>query len=417
MSRLELRPGTFRGVPFKIEEHSHPLGRRTALHEFPGRDDPYVEDLGRKTRRHTLDLFVVGRDYVAERDALREALEAKGPGELVHPYLGRMTVQVEEATLRESTKDGGLARFSVTFVEIDRTRDFFTPVVEPDTLKNVDLRASAAAAAVQSTFASAWDVAKQAPSVAAAGQSLLEKWTERVRELQNRVPKIPAAVFSAIAAIRALSNTSSTLIRSPFNLAAQAIALLGDVRDWVQQPLDALRLYQDLSLFGDGLANVLGTTASKQRRRTNQAAFVSLAEVAAVIEGARTTALIAYPTTTDARRVRDTWSDALDAQMAAAPSDAVYSALQALRAAMLDDLNRRAGGAPLETAATWRTEAGQMPDLVVLTPAATLPTLVLAHSLYGTASLTERADELAARNRIVHPGFVPGGQALMVASA
>jgi prophage DNA circulation protein len=47
------------------------------------------------------------------------------------------------------------------------------------------------------------------------------------------------------------------------------------------------------------------------------------------------------------------------------------------------------------------------------TPLQTVPAVVLAHALYGDAWFRSgRADELAARNRIIHPGFVPAGQAV-----
>jgi len=42
-----------------------------------------------------------------------------------------------------------------------------------------------------------------------------------------------------------------------------------------------------------------------------------------------------------------------------------------------------------------------------------MPAIVLAYRLYGDA---ERADEIVARNRVRHPGFVPGGQPLEVLS-
>jgi prophage DNA circulation protein len=44
---------------------------------------------------------------------------------------------------------------------------------------------------------------------------------------------------------------------------------------------------------------------------------------------------------------------------------------------------------------------------------ATLPALVVAHRVYGDAT---RADEIVSRNRVRHPGFVPGGIALEVAT-
>ena len=55
----QLRPCSFRGVPFAIisEEGSH--GRRQSVHEYPYRDTAWVEDMGRGTRRFVLKGFLV----------------------------------------------------------------------------------------------------------------------------------------------------------------------------------------------------------------------------------------------------------------------------------------------------------------------------------------------------------------------
>ena len=83
---------SFRGVPFWLDTDSVNVGRRTQLHEFPQRDQPFVEDLGRRTRQYKFSGFVVGDDCLSQRDRLLTALDTPGPGELVHPWFGRMTV-------------------------------------------------------------------------------------------------------------------------------------------------------------------------------------------------------------------------------------------------------------------------------------------------------------------------------------
>ncbi|HHG0355951.1 TPA: DNA circularization N-terminal domain-containing protein, partial [Escherichia coli] len=42
-----LQGASFRGVPFKVEEESAGTGRRVETHEYPNRDKPYTEDLGK----------------------------------------------------------------------------------------------------------------------------------------------------------------------------------------------------------------------------------------------------------------------------------------------------------------------------------------------------------------------------------
>jgi len=54
---------------------------------------------------------------------------------------------------------------------------------------------------------------------------------------------------------------------------------------------------------------------------------------------------------------------------------------------------------------------GSLAHLYAYTPAQTEPALVIAQRLYGDPT---RAGEIVARNAVIHPLFVPGGQALEV---
>jgi prophage DNA circulation protein len=80
-------------------------------------------------------------------------------------------------------------------------------------------------------------------------------------------------------------------------------------------------------------------------------------------------------------------------------ADASYAALRDLKLAVVADITARAA------------------DLKIIThytPGETLPALVIAHALYGSADLEANVDDLVARNQIQNPGAVPGGRALEV---
>ena len=125
-----LRQGSFRGARFHVEDHKHASGRRVHLHEYPGKDEPYPEDLGRKAREFEVQCYVIGPDYMAARDALIDACEAAGPGTLVHPYFGTRRVQCMDCEETESAQRGGIALFTLKFVEAGANR---YPVAEADT--------------------------------------------------------------------------------------------------------------------------------------------------------------------------------------------------------------------------------------------------------------------------------------------
>jgi prophage DNA circulation protein len=77
-------------------------------------------------------------------------------------------------------------------------------------------------------------------------------------------------------------------------------------------------------------------------------------------------------------------------------SDDTYPALVALHAALV---------------AAVPGDSATLPKLQPYTPVTTVPSLVLAHQLYGHL---DREADLVTRNRVRHPGFVTGGVGLEV---
>jgi prophage DNA circulation protein len=115
--RDNLRPASFRGVEFKVSSGARSSGRRGIEFEYPKRDDPYFEDLGRIARRWSVTGYVIGSDYQRQADALCTALEAIDPGTLVHPTMGTMRVVCQPYTRTEKKTEGGYAEFDMVFVE------------------------------------------------------------------------------------------------------------------------------------------------------------------------------------------------------------------------------------------------------------------------------------------------------------
>ena len=115
--RDQLHPASFRGVPFHVDSDSMPAGRRTQTHEYPQRDKPLVEDLGRVTREIKLAAFVIGEDCYFQRDNLLNALDKPGAGELVHPWYGRLTATATVCSVSHERREGGMVRFDLVFVE------------------------------------------------------------------------------------------------------------------------------------------------------------------------------------------------------------------------------------------------------------------------------------------------------------
>ena len=113
----KLYEASFRGVPYHVTKVDLKVGRRTVVHEYPQRDKPYVEDIGRAARRLSFTAFVVGDDYIQQADKLIGASETVGPGTLIHPQLGEMKCCLEQASTNTFTDSSRTACVVLTAVE------------------------------------------------------------------------------------------------------------------------------------------------------------------------------------------------------------------------------------------------------------------------------------------------------------
>ena len=395
-----LLAGSFREVPFVTESTDGEIGRRTALHEFPLRDKPYAEDLGRKARRFTMTIYVIGADYMSARDALIAAFEEPGPGKLIHPYLGEMFVTATEVRgPRESTREGGMARFSVTFAE---SGDKVFPKVTADTTRAVDDDAQVTAYYTKREFSQNFD-ASSPGYVMDNAQSLVSRVADKIDAVRRLIPSVPEAVTDFVDDLQSLAQSAESLIRAPADLAADIYGIVADIAslpDRIERALDAYGQLADL--FADdravtetvGIGGVESVGLTRQAR--NEIAVNALVRRAAVVEAVRATAGIEYESVDDAETDRDTLADRLDVEAELTGDDALFIAICDLRAAMITDLTAR--GADLARVDTY-------------IPATTLPALVIAQIIYGDAT---EADAIVTRNNIAHPGFVPGGESLEV---
>lgn len=107
---------SFRGVTFLTESHETRLGRRLAVHEFPGAELPLIEDLGGKATEVRLNAYFIGPDYDLARNALLLELQKPGAAWLVHPWLGKIEVRARDWSLGESNDKNGFCTIGIDFI-------------------------------------------------------------------------------------------------------------------------------------------------------------------------------------------------------------------------------------------------------------------------------------------------------------
>lgn len=377
---------SFRGAPFFVEMAGLDTGRRTVTHEFPGRDDPFVEDMGRRARKFRVDGYVIGDDYLDRKNALLDALEAEGPGTLVHPYYGIRRGIGDTVSVTEQRADAGWAQFTIDFVETPLQAP--VPTVDVDSASQVATSADATQAAVQTQFVADFDpiglasfaLGSASTAIAKASAALAAKLAPIVTDTQEL-----ATLNSQLTVITA---QASALARQPFVVLAKFLDAISGLANTAAAAPGALKDALVAAYEVDLGALVTATTATRTREFANQLAITGGLRQVMAVEAARLAPVVAYASLDDATAARDQVAGLLEDQAATA-GDVAFPLLVTLRS----DVLRAVPGIHV------------FPRVVTIERRTAIPSLLLAYQLYG--SVSQEAD-VVARNRVRHPGFISG---------
>jgi prophage DNA circulation protein len=142
-------PASFRNAPFFCESNSRDNGRRIVEHEFPKKELPYAEDMGRRAKIFSIRAYCItypftmqgpfldglyNRDYRVTRDALLTALEQPGPGTLIFSTLPSENVVVTRYRMTEEERFGGYCTFDIEFSEYGLPPQYLLPSQNTNTV-------------------------------------------------------------------------------------------------------------------------------------------------------------------------------------------------------------------------------------------------------------------------------------------
>lgn len=383
---------SFRGVPFLVETVELSTGRRLVVHEFPLRDNPFIEDLGRSARRFRVEGYVIGDDYLAQKNALLTALEAAGPGELVLPYYEVKRAIGETVSTRETRSEGGLAVIAIDFVETPAQS--LTPTEVVDSVEQVAASADAAVTATKAEFEERYDPDGLPAFALESASSALSGAAAALGGTLAPVAAIAGAtqeLATLTGQVALLTATASSLARQPDEVVDAFLATISGLAGTIAAApggvMDAL-----IDAYATDLGPAVAeTTATRVRERANQLAMEGALRRVMAIEAARLAPTVPYASIEEAFAARDAIAALLEEQAAGA-GDTAYPALVDLRSQVLRAVP---GGA---TFARVVTVDRRVP----------IPSLLLAYQLYGPVDLVEREADILARNSVRHPGFVSG---------
>lgn len=393
-----LLPASFGGVPFKVREQEFAGGRRAAVHEYPLRDRPFVEELGREVRRVQVEGYLLGDDYALQRDRLQAVFELASPGfprkpgrTLVLPTIDTFLALCRTFRFRESTDEGRIVRFLAEFEEVGEELE---PAAAVDPVGGADAAGEALAAAGGVEFEEEVLVAGVVERARQAVEDVVREATRRLRRLD--VFSGPTRdVESLESQLTSLENQLAVLVSAPADLAARVLKALDTVLDASSAPAGAFEAYRALEEFppvDDAGPGLQGEIAFENGRQTAQ-----LVRVGAAAGAVRAAARMDFLTLEEAEEARDALGLVLD-ELAEEVGDDVVPLLEELRKALAKAVpppNRN------------------LPSLRTLTLATTRPALAVAFELYQDE---DRAQELVVLNLLRHPLRLPGAVALQVLS-
>lgn len=122
---LTLQDASFRGVTFEVQSVEDRGEKALCVHEYPYRSGAEVEDLGRKPRVIPVTAIFWGVAYESRIKALVAAFAEAGPGELIHPVFGSLTVAVRRWQIQHSAERHDYATVTFEAVEAATDNPFF----------------------------------------------------------------------------------------------------------------------------------------------------------------------------------------------------------------------------------------------------------------------------------------------------
>jgi prophage DNA circulation protein len=377
--RDRYQQGSFRGVPFQIESGDDERAQRIVIHEAPARDKPFIENLGKKANRFTVEAFLLGDDYLEQRDSLQNACSQAGTGVLVHPYYGTLNVHCESVRTRHDRSEMRMVRISMSFVEVGELIPFISSI---DTSTKVYLSANEALLTQKTNFEKVFDFVSLPYAKAQAVLSQVNQAVETIGAARKLVSQAPAFASE----IQNIGGAVSTLVGDAEALANEIIFVL--TFGFLTIDNDSDTTPDVKQSFGE-LANFFQYSSGTNPSSDASNQIDSLIIGAAIAQGAHMLSLISFDSTEEAFSFRKLLFDAIDSLQESDITDDIFESMADLRAQVERDIN---------------TRSVDLPSVIEVTLPETTPALVLSYRLYGNVG---SESNILLRNHIAHPGFIP----------
>lgn len=418
---------SYKGFPFFFERDEQQGGLDILVHEFPGSDQNFNEDMGESARYYSGTAYVTGDAADTQAIAFIAVLVSHGPGLLVLPTDGPVLVRAMKPFKRTADKDRlGYLAFEVNFVREGAT----SPLISVPYLgQQASSAATALASAITAVAPSLFVVAGQPEYVAAAASSEIQAAIAAVDVIRTTYPVTTSVSQSVAAQVQAIAlaapllldpagpNTSDVAAlaaamgtAAPATsaatmsvdagitaLASAVVAIVGSLASGMQAPVGQDAMAALIDLYGPpAQAAQAGIAAALSQNAANAAQNVlgaqQLVRLSALTAWANALLNVTYTDRPQGVTARAEAAERFEIELNNCPGAAfagLYVAIENLQGSVVQFLTQL---------------IANLAPVVTVEARISMPSLVWAWQLYQDPT---RAVDLVLRNNVRHPSFMP----------
>lgn len=395
---------SYKGYPFYVEKEDEEGGRRVVVHQFPMRDDPFLEDLGEDQRNYKVTAYIASDMVDVEALAFKALLVSEGEGPLVLPLIGPVNVRCTKFERSWAKDKHGYLAFSLSFVRAGSPVAVASgALIENVVVSFVDILSDV----VGTAFGLAIDVLDFADFVIGTAVEVVGQVAGAIEFIRSTVAIFDDGISSDVrAACIEIIDLADTFITPPFPGAPGVPATPGGGNpEYVVRVFEAVRdlgsamdpaiCYRTFAETVDAWPDV-DIPASVSPHEA--AALRNVREVTRVFRlallGAMGEAVIRmeFGARPEAITVRGDYSERMEAEMNASgelAENGVFLAVQNVRNSVVEYLSK---------------EIATLAPVVTVRANMALPSLYWAWRLYQEPT---RQSELVSRNAVKHPSVMP----------
>ncbi|MFG6500140.1 DNA circularization N-terminal domain-containing protein [Sulfitobacter sp. 1A15106] len=387
--RSQLRAASFGGVGFHVESADNSYGHRSVVHEFPGSNSHFTEQLGRKAREVSITGYITGPEWLDVRDRLIEVCESGDAQSFRHPfYPSAQSAKCLTLDVQESRDELGMIRFTMRLVPESREKPSFGGDLLSFRINNaLDSFVGSAADVFNGSVLS--DIRQYGDSARAGFVDTLRGWANDFEG-----SRLVTEVQSGAALARSIGNLYDKAEAVVDGGVAIKDLIAPLVDQWRAAPVSAGAAAQSLrEMIFTGVERRAPIVGSRTAIRASEVAIATDRLMRRVAGGlwAEATSARDYPGRGEATQARNElvrWLESEGMLIDPRTEPQLFEDFDRFRARLTEEVSRK-----------WTDSS----PIVTMTMPRRTSALALAHQLYNDPT---RAEELISRNRAANPAAI-----------